>query len=244
LTVVGEHRITLDGHTISYTLKRSPRARYVRFEMKAQSGLTVVIPRSYNPEELPELLKCRSGWILRHHTRYSKAHPYETGKRLQSGDVVPFMGRNLELFVEHSNAESNSVMLQDGRLIVGLMSGSDGLNTVLEGWYRSQAAKIIGDKAEAVSASLGVRYDRLVIRGQRTRWGSCSQKKNLSFNWKLMMTPEPVIDYVVVHEVAHLKEMNHNRRFWTLVAEHCPRWREHRKWLVEHESALALRFSL
>ncbi|MFC1847864.1 M48 family metallopeptidase [Chloroflexota bacterium] len=66
------------------------------------------------------------------------------------------------------------------------------------------------------------------------------KKRGISFNWKLMLALEPVVDYVVVHEIAHLKEMNHTRRFWNIVAEHCPRWREHRKWLKEHEAALVV----
>ena len=240
LTVVGERRITLDGRTISFTVKRSPRAKNVRFEIKPQSGLTVVIPRYYDPEQLPELLERWSGWILKHLDRYSKAQPYTAGKRLKSGDVVPFLGRDLELVVDTDGSGINNVSLRNGRLVVSLEAGGDGLNAALEGWYRVQAAKVLGDKTAAVSASLGVRYNRLIIRGQRTRWGSCSQKKTLSFNWKLMMVPEPVVDYVVVHEIAHLKEMNHTKRFWKIVAEHCPRWREHRKWLKDHEAALAV----
>jgi predicted metal-dependent hydrolase len=243
LTVVGERRFTLDGRTISYTIKRSPRAKCVRFEIKPQSGLTVVVPRSYGLEGLPEMLKDRSRWILRHLASYDKARPpYAAGKLLKSGDVVPFLGRDLELVVDHNSAGVGGVRLEDGRLIVSLVSGSDGLNTALERWYRIQAARVIGDKAEAVSAGLKVSYNRLIIRGQRTRWGSCSHKQNLSFNWKLMMAPAPVIDYVVVHEIAHLKEMNHTERFWKIVAGHCPRWREHRKWLKENEAALASRF--
>jgi predicted metal-dependent hydrolase len=240
LTVVGERRITLNGRTISYTVKRSPRAKYVRFEIKPQTGLTVVIPRSYNPGELPELLKKRGGWILKHLDSYHKTQPHAAVKKLKSGDVITFLGRDYELVIEHNGSGNNSVSLKDGGLFVSLRSGNDGLTASLEGWYRIQAARIIGDKAEAVGTSLGVRYNRLIIRGQRTRWGSCSQKKNLSFNWKLMLAPEPVVDYVVVHEIAHLKEMNHTERFWKIVAAHCPRWREHRKWLKDHEAALAV----
>ncbi|UCG82117.1 MAG: M48 family metallopeptidase, partial [Dehalococcoidia bacterium] len=236
--------ITLDGRTISYTIMRSPRAKNIRFEIKPESGLKVVIPRSYNLGELPELLKRRSNWIFKHLDNYCKTQPPAAEKRLKSGDTVPFLGRDLELMVSNNSGGINRIRLEDDRLVVSLGAGSDGLNAALEGWYRMQAARIIRDKAEAVSASLGVRFNRLIIRGQRTRWGSCSQKKNLSFNWKLMLAPKTVIDYVVVHEIAHLKEMNHTKRFWKIVAEHCPRWREHRKWLKEHEAELAVGASL
>jgi hypothetical protein len=102
-----------------------------------------------------------------------------------------------------------------------------------------QAAKLMKQQADKIGAQLGLTYKRLIIRGQKTRWGSCSQMGNLSFNWKLIMAPEPVIEYVVIHELAHLKEMNHAKSFWQLVARHCPRWRQHRKWLKDHEAALA-----
>ncbi len=115
---------------------------------------------------------------------------------------------------------------------------------MLEEWYRLQAAKLMKGRADQLSTQLGVTYDRLLIRGQRTRWGSCSHKGNLSFNWKLMMAPQPVIEYVIVHELAHRKEMNHTKRFWEVVAEHCPRWREHQKWLKDHQAELTTRLPL
>ena len=140
---------------------------------------------------------------------------------------------------EQNNGNANSVKLEQNKLLVSLKSASSRLNVTLERWYRMQAVKLIGKRASELSPLLGLTYNRLVIRGQRTRWGSCSHKGNLSFNWKLLMAPEPVIDYVIIHELAHLKEMNHTKRFWELVAEYCPRWREHKKWLKDHETELA-----
>jgi predicted metal-dependent hydrolase len=135
------------------------------------------------------------------------------------------------------------VRLEQARLVVDLGPGGTRLAEVLERWYRAQAAGLIGERAAALSAQMCVAYRRLTIRGQRTRWGSCSAKGNLSFNWKLMMAPQPVIDYVIIHELAHLKHMNHSKGFWDLVARHCPRWRERRKWLKEHEMRLSGGFS-
>jgi predicted metal-dependent hydrolase len=85
---------------------------------------------------------------------------------------------------------------------------------------------------------MGISYQRIAIRGQKTRWGSCSRKKNLSFNWKLIMAPGSVVEYVIIHELLHLKEMNHSKRFWELVARYCPGWRENKKWLKQHEADL------
>ena len=87
-----------------------------------------------------------------------------------------------------------------------------------------------------------MRYARIAIRGQRTRWGSCSSRGTLSFNWRLALAPPSVLDYVVVHELCHLREPNHSPRFWALVAERRPGWRAERDWLREHgEELLAFR---
>ena len=85
---------------------------------------------------------------------------------------------------------------------------------------------------------IGVTYGRITIRNQRTRWGSCSGKGNLNFNCMLMLAPEAVIDYVVIHELCHRKEMNHSANFWALVQRHCPDYPQLRKWLKEHGSAI------
>lgn len=243
LTVVGERKIALDGQTVSYTIKRSPRAKHIRLEVKRGTGLTVVLPKSYDVERLPDLLGASCGWILGKLAKYREAEPLPAGENLKSGDAIPYLGRELELVVRQNSSRADSLKLEWDRLVVSLGSASRGLNVVLEQWYRIQAAKLMRKKADELTARLGLSYKRLTIRGQRTRWGSCSHKGNLSFNWKLMMAPEPVIDYVIVHEIIHLKEMNHTKRFWKLVAENCPRWREHRKWLKEHEAELATRLS-
>jgi predicted metal-dependent hydrolase len=92
--------------------------------------------------------------------------------------------------------------------------------------------------AEEEAEALGVSYGRIEVRDQRTRWGSCSPRGTLSFNWRLALAPLEVLDYVVVHELCHLREANHSPRFWRLVAERRPDWREQRAWLRENGAEL------
>jgi predicted metal-dependent hydrolase len=239
LAILGDHNITLNGRNINYTLKRSQRASYARLEIKRDGSLTVVIPKSYDMDRLQDLLREKQRWILRKLAEYEKARPRYAERCLEDGDTVPYLGRELSVVIQRSAANSGSVRLERDRLIVNPGSNNSDIGMPLERWYRERAAGLLRIMADEISAGIGVKYRRLTIRGQRTRWGSCSHKGNLSFNWKLMMAPEAVIEYVVTHEVAHLKEMNHTRRFWKLVEKHCPRWREHRKWLKEHEAELA-----
>ena len=243
LTLVGEHEITLNGQTISYIVKRSTRAKHVRLEVRPETGLTVVVPKRYGIGQLPGLLEAKREWILSTLARYREVRPLDSGKKLSSGETTPYLGRDVELVTRQSPSNTESVKLEQDRLVVSLRPASGRLNFALERWYRMEARKLIKKRTDELSARLGVPYGRLVMRGQGTRWGSCSDKGNLSINWRLMMAPQPVIDYVIIHELAHLKEMNHSRRFWQLVAEHCPRWREHRRWLKDHEAVLATKIA-
>lgn len=102
----------------------------------------------------------------------------------------------------------------------------------LEG--RRAARELVHMLVEDEAAALGVEVNGIQIRDQRTRWGSCSANGNLSFNWRLVLAPFEVLDYVVVHEVCHLREANHSRRFWRLVEERRPDWRDQKAWLTEH----------
>ena len=104
--------------------------------------------------------------------------------------------------------------------------------------YREQAGKVLAQKAEQYAGQMQVTFGRITVRDQKTRWGSCSAKGNLNFNWRLILAPEEVLDYVVVHELAHRKEMNHSRRFWKLVEEVLPDFAVRRSWLKQNGDML------
>ena len=110
----------------------------------------------------------------------------------------------------------------------------------LERWYRRQARLEIAPRLDAATARAGTKYSGLTIRGQRTRWASCSSTGGMSFNWRLLLAPEAVLDYVVEHEVCHLEVMDHSPRFWTLMAARVPDWRAHSAWLRRYGSTLVL----
>ena len=107
-----------------------------------------------------------------------------------------------------------------------------------EAVYRAQAADIFARKAAYYATRMGVTFNRITIRDQKTRWGSCSSKGNLNFNWRLVLAHVPVLDYVVIHELAHRREMNHSSRFWDIVGEMMPDYQIHRRWLREHGGSL------
>lgn len=239
--VLGVREILLDGLVVSYTVKRSDRAKHARLEVREGRGLTVIVPRSYRLHKVDGLLKGKKRWVLRNLARHVWNMNPSMARETRSGSTVPYLGRELRVVESPVAGCALRASLKGDELVLSPAAGRAGLDARLEQWYRAQALKLIKERVDDLVTRLGLRYGRIIIRGQRTRWGSCSHRGNLSFNWRLMMTPEPVIDYVIIHEVAHLKEMNHTKRFWALVAEECPHWREQRKWLDDHANELNTR---
>jgi predicted metal-dependent hydrolase len=236
--LVEKRTTTINSQAITYTLRRSFKARRVRLEVSQRTGLTVIVPRSYSISRIPGLLKSKERWISRNLARFSQSQPLSAPRKLNRGDTVPYLGRDLEL-VKQENHHGDRVVLDGNKLSISPDLFDNGLlEPALEQWYRTEAAKLITERADKLSSEMGISYQRIVIRGQKTRWGSCSRKKNLSFNWKLIMAPGSVVEYVIIHELLHLKEMNHSKRFWELVARYCPSWRENKKWLKQHEADL------
>lgn len=127
----------------------------------------------------------------------------------------------------------------DGRYILCILSGieydAQAYRQAVTGWLREYARMRLGEKVQYYGAQMQVQVNRIAIKEQKTRWGSCSSKGNLNFNWKLILMPERIQDYVVVHELAHRREMNHSATFWHIVGEVLPDYKERREWLRAHE---------
>jgi predicted metal-dependent hydrolase len=149
-------------------------------------------------------------------------------------DQVPYLGRPLALVRQTGRTRVH----RRGELLL-VPAGPAGV-AALERFYRRRARIEIAAKLDRACHVAGNTYSTLAIRNQRTRWASCSAKGAMSFNWRLLLAPEPVLDYVVWHEVCHLEVMNHSRRFWSLVVCCCPDHREHAAWLRRHGRTLVL----
>ena len=227
------YKTTLEGRTIPFTVKRSKKARLVRLEITPRTGLTVVVPVLCSKERILRFIKDKSCWILNKLTRYD-TDTYRKTSGMRDGDLIPYLGCFLKIEVRDSNGRGENVTLAQNTLVVAVRPGTKEIDPVIEKWFRIQAGHILREKVDRQSKRMVVDYNKIRLKGQKTVWGSCSRKNNLNFNWRLLMTPEPVIDYIVIHELSHLKEMNHTKKFWQVVAWYCPEWQQHRKWLKEH----------
>jgi len=230
-------RRTLDlgSTTISYTLKVSPRARRLRLAVRPDTGLEVTTPRGVPMARIEAVLHEKARWIESTLQRFA-AQASASPLTVQDGASLPFAGHTLHLHLRHMPATSRiHVSLVGTTLTLMTPSGDQAtVRAALEAWYRRQAHTIFATHVAQWNARFGFDYGRIAIKDQKSRWGSCSQSGNLNFNWRLLLAPIEILDYIVIHELAHLKEGNHSPRFWALVATQCPDYKQPRRWLRLH----------
>jgi predicted metal-dependent hydrolase len=160
--------------------------------------------------------------------------------RVAHGQSVPYKGELLRL---HANVAARSGVRLDRDVLWVDLRGDDLLIHPVEAWYRDRARESICLLVADWAKRMNVRPSKISIRDQSTRWGSCSSRGSLSFNWRLVMAPPEVMEYVVIHELAHLVEPNHGTGFWSLLEGHCPRYLEHKRWLREYGPELSMKSS-
>ncbi|MCL2887917.1 MAG: M48 family metallopeptidase [Elusimicrobia bacterium] len=147
-----------------------------------------------------------------------------------SGKVL-YMGGLYDAVVNAEPDCTPSVKLEDGRIIITIKDENADAGQMAEDWLRAQAETILKERTAAWAKKMGVEFNSIYIKDQRTMWGSCSDKKNINYSYRIVKMPSVIMDYLIVHELAHLVHMNHAEQYWTLVAAHCPDYDKHRKWL-------------
>jgi predicted metal-dependent hydrolase len=222
---------------VPYKIRRSDRARHARI-LVGGDGVEVVVPRRFPLREVEPFVEEKRPWIERTLRRMRESESEFPPAQLEHGGELPYLGERLMLRVREEAGRTRAhVARRGGELRVALAPGGS-LRGALEGWYRRRARHEVGARLDAAVARAGTSYSGLQIRGQRTRWASCSSNGAMSFNWRLLLAPAEILDYVVEHEVAHLEVHDHSRRFWKLLASRSPRWREHERWLRRHGHTL------
>jgi len=202
----------------------------VRITVDPAGAVEVVLPARAAQREAAAAVAELRPWIER---RLTEAAAARARVALPAGHV-PYLGGALRLRPERGRTRAHR--RGDDLLVPAGAAG----RAAAERWYRRAARAEIAPRLDLATAALGRSYSALTIRNQRTRWGSCSSTGAMSFNWRLLLAPEDVLDYVVWHEACHLVVMDHSPRFWGLLERHRPGYREPRRWLRANGSALVL----
>lgn len=223
--LLSERQISSDP-PVSVHLRRSARARRYSLRVSSHDGrITLTLPNGAREADALAFAKEKLGWILQ------TKRNLPLGQQVQCGVLLPVGGR--EVLV--AAADVRAPRVENSTLLVPRKPEP---GRVIAAWMRLRARDFFAERAEVYAARLGRPVAGLSIRDTRSRWGSCTAHGRLMFNWRLMMAPSEIADYVAAHEVAHLVEMNHSRAFWETVGGLMPGYERHRNWLRQHGGSL------
>jgi predicted metal-dependent hydrolase len=225
--------------TFAYRIRRSNRALHARIHVDAD-GVEVVVPNHFPLRNVESFVQEKRPWIERTLRRLRESEERFPPARLCDGGEVPYLGERLALRVRVERSRTRAHVARRGSELRVRLGPRTPLADAVEAWYRRRARAEVAPRLDDAVARAGRSYARLQIRGQRTRGACCSPSGAMSFNWRLLLAPPEILDYVVEHEVAHLDVQDHSPRFWRLLASRSAGWRDHEAWLRRHGHALRL----
>lgn len=224
---------------------RRPRQRHMNLTVRSDGSLRVTCNKRVAKRQILAFVEQSREFIARRSLEREAIKRRYPCKELISGEEWMFLGVRRPLSVIWTWVERIQVsVLENGELEMRapLTSQRNDRLKAMREFYRRQGRLHLSECLGAWSMHMGVKPSALAIRGQSSRWGSCSSRRRISLNWKLMAAPVEVIDYVIIHELAHLLEMNHSKRFWNLVAQFYPEYKTALKWLKLNEAELSRQF--
>lgn len=223
--------VTLRDRVVPVVVRRNPRARRIILRLDADgTGAVVTIPARAAVDDGLALVRRQADWLLARLDRAPTRMPFADGA------VVPYLG--CDHVIRHAPGRRRPVA-RDGADIV-VAGGAEHLARRVGDWFRAEAKRILTARVDAKVEALGVKRGRITVRDTRSRWGSCAVGGNLSFSWRLVMAPDPVLDYVVAHEVAHLRHHDHGPAFWRAVATLTEHTESAKAWLASAGTRLHL----
>ena len=225
--------ITLGKENVTFEVRQSDEATRPRIDVDIH-GVRVVLPEdsTTDPEEL--LLE-NAAWVIEKKQKYDSYREQVPDREFEPGETFPYLGEEYEIVVEKrpsSEAIENALRLAEHHV------EQTSIKRALETFYRRKAREYFENEADRLADEMEVEYDTIEIRNQRTKWGSCSTSGTLGLNWRLMMAPPDVVEYILIHELAHLREQNHTDKFWSIVGEHDSEYQDHAEWLEENSTQL------
>ena len=219
---------------LSVVVKVVPRSRSVSVRVLPNGSIVVTAPRFTPRFVINQFISKHENWIREKQGIVVKKLNALVAER----ERLFFRGREYD-FRLNISSEKESVKVTDANLTVtSVREDHAEVRRILEKWYRLQATKHFKERVPLLADLVDSNVKTVSIRSQRTRWGSCSSRNTISLNWRLIMAPDWVSDYVVYHELAHLTHMNHSKQFWLLVERYVPNHKDAQKWLKDHHSLL------
>jgi predicted metal-dependent hydrolase len=209
--------------TSAVTVIRRP-VKHARLRVRDDGSVQLIAPESFEQTLIDDLLKCKADWIARQQEFFES----RVSRASRAADEIALFGQVFRFRHDQSLGRTVLVDRQKNSVASGrdLSLGGEQLR-----WYRRYARAVLAKRSGELSAMHRVPFNRLFVRDQETKWGSCSTKGNISLNWRLILAPQYVIDYVILHELLHTRVLNHTQRFWVLLKALCPDCQKAINWL-------------
>lgn len=234
-------KLNIGNREVVFTVIKSSRAKTIRITVCACSGVLVTVPGHCHTYNLKHILKSKADWIFRQLDLLSELAGCPLPRTFGDGDNFFFLGRRYSLKVTEG---VGAIKLLNGEMLVPCQTGltgaekADETRRILLEWYRLCANNIIMPRIQNYARFMGVNPTGVKIKMQKTCWGSCTGSGNINLNCNLVMAPPEVIDYVIVHELCHLKKRDHSKQFWEQVEAVMPDYQSRRRWLKKYSPVL------
>ncbi|MFY0571123.1 M48 family metallopeptidase [Archangium lansingense] len=217
-------QVSFGRSTITFTVERSSRRRTVTIGVTPGGSVEVKAPTHVELDRLQAVVKSKGSWVLQRLAEMSEVQKVPASRQFVSGMSVRYLGRQYRLKLLFSQKRC-SVSLRGGYLVVTLDDPKHcavKVRRLLQEWYRTRARERLPERVALMASRVRVTPTGVLVRDQASRWASCSARGELRFNWRLMMAPMPLVDYVVAHELCHLRIPNHSTAFWKLLGRVLP----------------------
>ncbi len=209
--------------TINYKIRTSSRSRHVRLSVSHHSGVVVVVPSGFDTSRIPEIIVKKEEWIKR---SIEKIQAAASALEIPARISLQSIGCSFSVIVEHNVRHKNHLVEENNLLKLYIDTRNKRIPFILlKKWFDKKSTDILLPWLDRVSKEHGFTYNKGAIRSQRTRWGSCSAKKNINLNRTLLFLRPELVEYLMIHELCHTVEMNHSKGFWELVGRSCRDYR-------------------
>ncbi len=229
----------------TYQVRHSARRKTVSICVYPDNRVVITAPKGLSQKNISQIVEKRSDWIRgKIQSNLLKAQNAPAQKQYQSGEKLLYLGREYTLRIERGCPRS--VALENGSICVRLEFDENGnykpsaVQNQLYKWYITRALQEVKRRIGLHGEKIGVKPQKVTLKSMRSRWGSCSSNGRISLAWNIIMAPEEIIDYLIVHELCHIIHHNHSAEYWNLVASIIPEYRQRRTWLLKNGHSLSL----
>lgn len=228
--------IHLGSDVISYQINYSEKRKTLSIQVN-ENGVTVIAPNTATEEDIQSIIKQKVAWILKQLAYFSEIEQYETPRKFLSGEKLPYLGRQYRLKIYQQDSEKVTFSYRQGRFIAYVpkqLSENDYrevLYPLYKEWVIQRGNLITAERIKRFQQIFPYNPKKVIVRDHQQRWGSCTASEQVLLNWHIFLAPMSAIDYVIAHELVHLKVMDHSNAFWETLAMVYPEYQASKEWL-------------